>query len=45
MVDPTSAARPRNFLHADVLANMREQMRGGVPTENGSDSGGGTDQA
>ncbi|MCS5488312.1 SseB family protein [Curtobacterium flaccumfaciens pv. beticola] len=44
VVDPTSA-EAANFLHADVLANMREQMRGGVPTENGSDSGGGTDQA
>lgn len=32
VVDPTSVA-DANFLHADVLAVMREQMRGGVPTD------------
>ncbi|WP_185040935.1 SseB family protein [Curtobacterium sp. PhB172] len=31
VVDPTSAAEA-NFLHADVLAQMRVQMQGGVPT-------------
>ncbi|MBT1677029.1 SseB family protein [Curtobacterium aurantiacum] len=30
VVDPTSAAEA-NFLHADVLAEMRAQMQGGVP--------------
>ncbi|MCA5923933.1 SseB family protein [Curtobacterium oceanosedimentum] len=32
VVDPTSAA-DANFLHADVLAEMRAQMQGGVPTD------------
>ncbi|MBF4615812.1 SseB family protein [Curtobacterium sp. VKM Ac-1376] len=32
VVDPTSAAEA-NFLHADVLAQMRAQMQGGVPTD------------
>lgn len=31
VVDPTSAA-DANFLHADVLATMRAQMRSGVPS-------------
>ncbi|MFJ4073667.1 SseB family protein [Curtobacterium sp. NPDC089991] len=31
VVDPTSA-EAANFLHADVLAQMRVQMQGGVPT-------------
>jgi hypothetical protein len=31
VVDPTSAAEA-NFLHADVLAEMRVQMQSGVPT-------------
>jgi hypothetical protein len=31
VVDPTSAA-DANFLHADVLAEMRVQMQTGVPT-------------
>jgi hypothetical protein len=31
VVDPTSAAEA-NFLHSDVLAEMRTQMQGGVPT-------------
>ncbi|MBT1623493.1 SseB family protein [Curtobacterium flaccumfaciens pv. oortii] len=34
VVDPTSAAEA-NFLHADVLAQMRVQMQGGVPTSDG----------
>ncbi|MFJ4297629.1 SseB family protein [Curtobacterium sp. NPDC089689] len=32
VVDPTSTA-DANFLHADVLAVIREQMRSGVPTD------------
>ncbi|RDH96883.1 type III secretion system (T3SS) SseB-like protein [Curtobacterium sp. AG1037] len=32
VVDPTSA-EAANFLHADVLANMREQMRGEIPDD------------
>jgi len=31
VVDPTSA-EAANFLHADVLAQMRVQMQSGVPT-------------
>ncbi len=37
VVDPTSTAEA-NFLHADVLAEMRAQLRGGVATDE-SDEG------
>jgi hypothetical protein len=38
VVDPTSA-EDANFLHADVLAGIRAQMRGEIPGDDDAEGG------